>query len=41
MKKLLSLLFMLCICAAVHAKEVSTACACLTFLYQLKWMRLN
>lgn len=28
MKKLLSLLFMLCICASTQAKEASTACAC-------------
>lgn len=28
MKKLLSLLFMLCICASAQAKEASTACVC-------------
>ncbi len=27
MKKLLSLLFVLCVCASVQAKEISTACA--------------
>lgn len=28
MKKIISLLFMLCLCASVHAKEATRACAC-------------